>query len=273
MNSPSAVPPSWSRQRWCGAVALLFLVQIALLFLFSEKVPTPAAAPISGPGIALVLDANVNRQVLETLGASDPTLFALVSPKSFSGNGWLNVPPREHRLEDWTEPNPALPPSPPSVGGMFASFLRTNLSALELGAEKLSPEIRSLARPMLSLPLLTTNLGPPEIARPQVARVRSVPAWSTTDARESLTWLRPQFNSVGGAWSALTATNAAAAARPHPPASSAPTPPPGKIHPVIGPPAPAKPTNAPPPQLAPPQLAPPLPSRPPPRPPSAPPGS
>ena len=75
---------------------------------------------------------------------------------------------------------------------MFASFLRTNLSVLELGAEKLSPEIRSLARPMLSLPLLTTNLSPPEIARPQAARVRSVPVWSTTDAREPLAWLPPQ---------------------------------------------------------------------------------
>ena len=245
-------------------MALLFLAQLALLFLFSEKTPTPAAAALPGPGIALILDANVNRQVLETLGASDPTLFALVSPKSFSGQGWLNVPPRQHRLEDWTEPNPALPPSSPVVGGMFASFLRTNLSALEVGAEKLSPEIRSLARPMLSLPLLTTNLGPPEIARPQVARVRSVPAWSTTDARDPLTWLRPQFNPVGGAWSALTATNAAAPARPHPPVAPAPTPPPTKTHPVIVQPAPAKPTNAPPTQPPPPL---------PPRPPSAPPGS
>ena len=262
MNSLSAVPPSWSRQRWCGAVALLFLGQIALLFLFSEKTPTPAAAPTSGPGIALVLDPNVNRQVLETLGASDPTLFALVSSKSFSGKGWLNVPPRQHRLEDWTEPNPALPPSSPAVGGMFASFLRTNLSALELGAEKLSPEIRSLARPMLSLPLLTTNLSPPEIARPQVARVRSVPVWSTTDAREPLAWLRPQFTSVGGVWSALTATNAAAATRPKLPVAPAPAP--AKPRPVPVPPAAANPTNAPPAQPAPPIS---------PRPPPVPPGS
>lgn len=254
-------------------MALLFLAQIALLFVFSEKTPTAATAPIPGPGIALVLDANVNRQVLETLGASDPTLFALVSPKSFSGKGWLNVPPRQHRLEDWTEPNPALPPSSPAVGGMFASFLRTNLAALELGAEKLSPEIRSLARPMLSLPLLTTNLGPPEIARPQVARIRSVPAWSTTDAREPLAWLRPQFNSVGGAWSSFAATNAATtAARPHPPIAPAltpaPTPTPAKIQPAIVPPAATNPTNAPPPKPSP---APPPP--PPPRPPSSPPGT
>lgn len=234
---------------------------------FFGKSRAPAAAPVPSPGIALVLDANVNRQVLETLGASDPTLFALVSPKSFSGQGWLNVPPRQHRLEDWTEPNPALPPSSPAVGGMLASFLRTNLAALEPGAEKLSPEIRSLARPMLSLPLLTTNLGPPEIARPQVTRVRSVPAWSTIDAREPLAWLRPQFNSVGGAWSALAATNAATtAARPHPPVvpAPAPTPNPAKTLPVIVPPAATNPTNAPPPKASPPLLPPP---------PSAPPGS
>ena len=262
MNNPPAVPPSWSRQRWCGAVTLLFLAQLALLFVFSEKTPPPPAPPIPGPGIALVLDANVNRQVLETLGASDPTLFALVSPKSFSGNGWLNVPPRQHRLEDWTEPNPALPPSSPAVGGMFASFLHTNLAALELGAEKLSPEIRSLARPMLSLPLLTTNLGPPEIARPQVARARSVPVWSTTDAREPLDWLRPQFTSVGGAWSARTATNSGALAPPAPQVT--PTPMPTNPHPVSVPPAATKSTNAPP---APPPT--PLPARPP----SVPPGS
>ena len=242
-------------------MALILAGQIALLFLFSEKTPARVVAPTDGVRITLILDPVVNRQVLETLGASDPTLFALVNPKSFSGKGWLNVLPRQHRLQDWAEPDFVLSPSAPVAGGMFASFLRTNLFALEVGGEKLSPEIRSLARPLLSLPLLTTNLSPPEVTRPQVARVRNVPVWSTADAREPLVWLRLQFTSPGDAWSALVATNAVGAP-PHPQVAPAPTP--VKTHPVILPPAGVKLTNAPRSQLGPPVSS---------RAPSVPPGS
>ena len=248
MNPPLAIPPSWNRQRWCGAVALLFLAQLALLFVFSEKPPAPAVVPTAGARITLLLDPNVNRQVLETLGASDPALFALASPKSFSGPGWLNVPPRQHRLQEWTEPNPALAPNPPLVGGLFSAFLRTNLSALEVGVEKVSPEIRSLARPLLSLPLLTTNLGPPEIARPQVTRPRTAPVWSVADAREPIVWLAPSLGSVGAAWSTLAVTNVAAPPQPF----VAPAPRPVAPRPGFAPPpGDIKSTNAPRSQLPP----------------------
>lgn len=244
MNPATTPPQPWSRQRWAAVTTVIVVVKISLLFLFSEKSPAVSRAPASGTHISLVLDPVVGEHVLEILGANDPTLFALASPRGFSGAGWLNPPPRQHRLQEWTEPDPELPQAAPAATITLSSFLRTNLSGMEVTAEKLAPDLRSLALPLLVLPLLTTNLSPPETSRPQVARSRAPPVWSPLDSREPVTWLPPRLAPAGGVLAEANRTNfPALQALPH----TAPLP--GSARPPAPLPLPAKPAAAPRPEL------------------------
>ena len=240
MNLHPTIPPPWSRQRWAAVTTLIVAVKVSLLFLFSEKSPAVSRAPASGTTISLVLDPVASEHVLEILGANDPTLFALASPRSFSGKGWLNPPPRQHRLQEWTEPDLELSQPSPAGTRALAVFLRTNLSGMEISAEKLAPDLRSLARPLLVLPLLTTNLSPPEASRPQVAQSRATPGWSPLDSREPVAWLAPRFAAPGAVWRGANQTNSPAIrSLPNPAALPGSAPPPAAL------PTPTKPAAAP----------------------------
>ena len=240
MNSHPTIPQPWSRRRWVTVTAAIVAAKISLLFLFSEKSPTISRATALAPKISLVLDPVASEHALEILGANDPTLFALASPRSFSGKGWLTPPPRQHRLQEWTEPDPELSQPTPVAAGTFAVFLRTNLSGMEVSAEKLAPDLRSLARPLLVLPLLTTNLSPPEASRPQVAQSRAAPTWTPLDSREPVAWLPPRFAAPGAA---LAGTNQNQIPSLCPSLDSAPLP--GSARPPVALPIPTKPAVAP----------------------------
>lgn len=240
MNLHPTIPPPWSRQRWAAVTALIVAVKVSLLFLFSEKSPAVSRAPASGTTISLVLDPVASEHVLEILGANDPTLFALASPRSFSGKGWLNPPPRQHRLQEWTEPDLELSQPSPAGTRALAVFLRTNLSGMEISAEKLAPDLRSLARPLLVLPLLTTNLSPPEASRPQVAQSRATPGWSPLDSREPVAWLAPRSGAIGGVLTGANQTNFPAVRSPSNTAQL-----PGSVRPPASLPIPTKPAVAP----------------------------
>jgi hypothetical protein len=206
MNSTAPQPNRWTRQRWWCVIALLFGAELSLVFFASEKTAAPNSPPSSPTKISLLLDVPASREILSSLGASDPTLFALSGAKSFSGAGWLNVPPREHRLQEWTEPDTPLRQAGGGSGAQLAGFLSTNSTGRDLVGERTAPEMRTLARPMLALPLLTTNLAPPEAARPQVFRPTPTPAWSALDWKAPHASLPPDSSRAGIAWKELVGT-------------------------------------------------------------------
>lgn len=216
MIPPSPHPERWTRQRWIAAVALILGVQLALLFLLSEKPAASAPLPLPPARIAMVLDPAANQHILELLAASDPTLFALANPRGFSGPGWLNPPGRQHRLQEWTEPDPELPPTPPNAALVLASYIRTNLAPVESPTIKYTPDLRSLARPVLAAPLLTTSLSPPEPNRPANTLPRPVPTWSNLDSRDPVAWLPPRFTNPAATWLSSAPANPPSSPTNHP---------------------------------------------------------
>jgi hypothetical protein len=133
---PSPNPDRWSRERWAAAVVLLFAAQVAVLWKLAAPLPASTGSTPSVMAMRLVLGPRANQQLLDSLAAGDPALFARVSPRAFSGAAWLNPPRQEYRLQDWTDPERFMDRSTSHIGAAFREFLRTNQSAPVAVADK-----------------------------------------------------------------------------------------------------------------------------------------
>jgi hypothetical protein len=103
------------------AVALVFAVQLALLFWLGN--PPPAKPlPITAPPM-IHLAVNESR---ELLALQDPTLFVLPHRDNFSGAAWLKVPAENFMPTNWSEPPRPLRLLPEQLGAAFAAFMQTN---------------------------------------------------------------------------------------------------------------------------------------------------
>lgn len=114
MTPVSAASRSWSRRRWWGVVALVFLVQLALIFWLGET--SPIRPHQAAPGFTLRLAGGA---AAELLALRDPTLFVLPQPQAVAAPAWLTAP--HHAAHAFTWPEPASPPAP-VVGQLGAAF-------------------------------------------------------------------------------------------------------------------------------------------------------
>jgi len=147
MTSTPAESRRWSRRRWWGMVALIFGVQLALIFWLGDTAPIrprPAA-----PALTLKL---AGRDSAALLALRDPTLFALPRQQKVSTPAWRATPrPEPHPLA-WLERTnyPPLAVDPP--GAVLHRFVETN------AFNPLPPPTRPL--PELTLP----ELPPPALS-------------------------------------------------------------------------------------------------------------
>jgi TonB family protein len=98
MSSTSVEPRPWPQRRWWIFVALVFGVQLGLIFWLSDKSAARPRAPGSVPSLRLAGNA-----AADLLALSDPTLFALPHRQGFSGLAWLRIWQPEPRFFDWSE--------------------------------------------------------------------------------------------------------------------------------------------------------------------------
>src|SRR5436853_4796158 len=95
MNDDRIDSGHWSHGKVWGTIALVFVVQVALIFgLSNRSAATPRAVPAT-PRVRLDEGSG------EMLALLDPTLFALPHPRPFSGDAWAGV--REFQPADWSE--------------------------------------------------------------------------------------------------------------------------------------------------------------------------
>ncbi|MBM3839239.1 MAG: energy transducer TonB [Verrucomicrobia bacterium] len=128
----------WSRRRWFLTIALLTLLQFALIIALTES-PTPQKRLAKGGSGVRILSNHAYEKSTQALGSRDPTLFALVHPQGFSGAAWLRLAEFPYRMTSPMQPPQALAAVPERLGQQFVQFARTNLSAVPLTLSKLEP--------------------------------------------------------------------------------------------------------------------------------------
>ena len=98
MNSPD--PREWPPGRWALTIAILIVVQLAAIFIFSKHstAPRPSSPPL--PNFTLLPGSLTSRRIASSFFASDPTLYSAASLHSFSGPAWLRVTPPPYTIPD-----------------------------------------------------------------------------------------------------------------------------------------------------------------------------
>jgi hypothetical protein len=98
MNAPS-VARYWSRPGWWGIVAVVFLLQVGLLWWFTPKSTVPVAVPARMPHITLSPIAPKPFP-----DEASPLFLSHVTPEGFSGSIWLHPPTLSPPSPEWKSP-------------------------------------------------------------------------------------------------------------------------------------------------------------------------
>jgi len=153
MTSASVESRPWSRRRWWGLVALIFGMQLGLIFWLGDISPIrprPAALGFTF-NLAETNSADLlalNGTNSELLALNDPTLFALPHRQGSAGSASLETPRPESRSFQWPEPTNSLLLAVGQLGAVFNQFIETN-------------EFNSLQPPVKPEPKLTLPDLPP----------------------------------------------------------------------------------------------------------------
>lgn len=140
MNAPTLPPTAgWSRPRWLGAVLLVFVAQLAFIWLLGARKPDVTRPAFPTPPTKLMGEASLPLAEL-----NDPTLFALPHVRGFSGQAWAQIPRREFTSADWDEPFRWLPLAVSKLGDTFQQLLASSARPLIQIAEKTEPYIAPL---------------------------------------------------------------------------------------------------------------------------------
>jgi hypothetical protein len=85
--------------RWLTLIAIVFVIHVALIFIFGAKKPTPPLQVKNAPTLALLTSESGG----DWMALNNATLFGLPNQDGFAGLMWVALPPLPFRQQDWTE--------------------------------------------------------------------------------------------------------------------------------------------------------------------------
>jgi hypothetical protein len=114
---------------------------------------------------------------------SDPTLFALPQPKSFSGDAWFTFSPLEHTFVDWEEPHRWLELDTNRLGMDFSSLVERREGQTWLIADKPMPPLAGIEILTTPQPIRTNSAlrVDGELANRPLVRPIELPSWANSD--------------------------------------------------------------------------------------------
>jgi len=128
MTSALVEPRPWSRRRWWGMVAVVFIVQLGLIFWLGSTAPIrprPAA-----PALTLRFAGTA---AAELLALTDPTLFALPHQHNPAVPAGPRTPRPEYHFSQWPASTNQLLPALAHAATAFSRLVETNdFAALQL---------------------------------------------------------------------------------------------------------------------------------------------
>lgn len=96
----------WTRRQWGVVVVCIALMQVGLILVLGERelIPRDAATALGGP-FRLVQWPGELEMAISELGVTDPMLFAVPNPRSFSGEAWTLAQDHPAPSLGWGEGN------------------------------------------------------------------------------------------------------------------------------------------------------------------------
>ena len=166
----------WSRQRWLIFIAIVFAVEVAIIFVLGEKHFPPTRAVTNVPQLTLADNAN------ELIALDDPTLFALPHTNDFASAVWGKAFVATNASFRWTEPPLPPPLVAENLGAVFIRFMQTNQFAAPPLDFKPEPK---LSEPVLPLePVFAENSTlqiEGDLAQRKLLTPENLPSWPWAD--------------------------------------------------------------------------------------------
>jgi len=176
-HSPAAPPPYWRRKLWWGAVALVFLAQIAVVFWLGDSQLAPVRPPTTPSTLRLAGPASA-----QLLALLDPTVLARPHPRGFSGPAWMTGPSMDFHPFIWSEPPNWLSLSIEQLGAAFRQFAATDLaSPLPHLAQPWPELILPQIQPINTFPENSGLLLTGDLARRNLLKPIPLRSWQHTD--------------------------------------------------------------------------------------------
>ena len=152
MKKSSPDSSVWTRGRFVGVVASLFILQAGLIVLFGSRAVRNAGATAPSTQFRALAAPMSEEELRQIFFASDPAVFAWPSAHGFSGRAWMDQPPAEfqstNQLEaplwltlDKARPGPGIGPLNPANASAPLALARLDLPQLEPLPVFLPPEI------------------------------------------------------------------------------------------------------------------------------------
>jgi len=121
--------PNWTRRRFLGVAAILFVLQAALIVVFGSKGIRNASATTFSTQFRALLTPMNEDELRRLFFATDPTVFSWPSSHGFSGRAWMDAPPVEFQAASQLEPPRWLPLDTINLGSGFIAANRALFSA------------------------------------------------------------------------------------------------------------------------------------------------
>jgi TonB family protein len=178
MNAPAAPLPRWSTRRWLLTIAVVLLLQLAVVLAFSVRRLPPPRAPGASPAIRVLENGGSRRGSLPP--GTDPTVFTLVSRRGFSGRGWIDFDFVAYESRDWQDEPRWLELRPAYFGAEFRK-LAARLTPSQALPDKPPPRPPALSvAPVPLRPHTTWELSAELRGRPLMEPVE-LPDWPHPD--------------------------------------------------------------------------------------------
>jgi hypothetical protein len=181
----SAVPAGqpvqkWTWMRWLTAIAIVFILHVALIFVFGSRKPAAPVTVRTVSSLSLASEAE-NKQ----LALNDATLFALPDPNGFAELMWVAMPPLPFRPQNWSEDPQWLAQTNQTLvaalGAGLSDFVQTNRFTSVHLEFNLPPPLAAPALPTQSSAPESTMQMQGEIANRRLLNPIKLPAWPATD--------------------------------------------------------------------------------------------
>jgi TonB family protein len=169
----------WPLRLWVLAILGVFLLQIGIIFVGSNRTLERQRPPAPAPWFSL---AGPENKAL--LALMDPTLFARPHPRGFSGSAWVATPDLDERFADppeATTKSQFLALNLGEIGGALSGFVQTNSVERTATASEPASEIALPAlAPVMPLRSKTRVKIEGNLAARRMVGVLSVSSWPST---------------------------------------------------------------------------------------------
>ncbi len=179
MTVPIPTQIDWTWHRWVAVVALIFGAQVGLVWCLSAP-PTSPRSVADEPVVRALVDRRANERLLDSIGASDPAIFALGSPRGFS-SAWIGFTPVSPRSADWSEPDRYAGLETNALGEAFRRYVQEDSSKPRVRLEKPASAVATPQLPTAAFANESTLAVGGDLSRRVLAVPLKLPAWPHTE--------------------------------------------------------------------------------------------